>query len=53
LGGRATHASRGATTYALGHVAKEYYAGGRTMDGARLQQVFRALLADAQGLRQR
>jgi hypothetical protein len=23
------------------------------MDGARLQQVFRALLADAQGLRQR
>lgn len=42
-----------ATTYALGHVAKEYYAGGRTMDTARLQQVFRALLADAQGLRQR
>ncbi len=42
-----------ATTYALGHVAKEYYAGGRTMDAARLQQVFRTLLADAQGLRRR
>ena len=42
-----------ATTYALGHVAKEYYAGGRTMDSARLQQVFRTLLDDARGLRER
>jgi uncharacterized protein (DUF697 family)/tellurite resistance protein len=42
-----------ATTWALGHVAVEYYAGGRTMDAARLQRVFRTLLADAQGLRQR
>jgi len=42
-----------ATTYALGRVAKDYYAGGRTMDGARLQQVFRALQGDARELRQR
>jgi len=34
-------------------VAKDYYAGGRTMDGARLQQVFRALQGDARELRQR
>jgi uncharacterized protein (DUF697 family)/tellurite resistance protein len=42
-----------ATTYALGHVAKDYYAGGRSMDAARLQKVFRTLLADAQGMRTR
>ena len=31
-----------ATTYALGQVAKRYYAGGRTIDAAGLQQAFTA-----------
>ena len=36
-----------ATTYALGQVAKRYYAGGRTIDAAGLQQAFQSMLADA------
>jgi uncharacterized protein (DUF697 family)/tellurite resistance protein len=36
-----------ATTYALGQVAKRYYAGGRTIDAAGLQQTFQSMLADA------
>lgn len=36
-----------ATTYALGQVAKRYYAGGRTIDAAGLQQTFAAMLSDA------
>jgi len=36
-----------ATTYALGQVAKRYYAGGRTIDAAGLQQAFVSMLADA------
>jgi uncharacterized protein (DUF697 family)/tellurite resistance protein len=36
-----------ATTYALGQVAKRYYAGGRTIDAAGLQQAFASMLADA------
>lgn len=39
-----------ATTYALGHVAKRYYASGRTMSGAVLKDAFAALLAQAKGL---
>ena len=39
-----------ATTYALGQVAKRYYAGGRTLDGAGLQQAFQSMLGDARQL---
>ncbi len=42
-----------ATTYALGQVAKQYYAGGRTLDGARLKQAFESLLGQGRGLHQR
>ena len=37
-----------ATTYALGQVARRYYAGGRVMSTALLQQTFQQLLAPAQ-----
>jgi len=36
-----------ATTYALGQVAKRYYAGGRTLDAAGLEQAFASMLSDA------
>jgi carbohydrate kinase (thermoresistant glucokinase family) len=36
-----------ATTYALGQVAKRYYAGGRQMNTALLQQTYQSLLAQA------
>ena len=36
-----------ATTYALGQVAKRYYAGGRTMNTAVLQSTFQSLLGPA------
>jgi uncharacterized protein (DUF697 family)/tellurite resistance protein len=36
-----------ATTYALGHVAKRYYAGGRQMSGALLRETFEGLLGPA------
>jgi uncharacterized protein (DUF697 family)/tellurite resistance protein len=39
-----------ATTYALGHVAKRYYAGGRTIDAAGLQQAFASMLGEAKQL---
>jgi uncharacterized protein (DUF697 family)/tellurite resistance protein len=39
-----------ATTYALGHVAKRYYASGRTIDAEQLRSVFQSLLGDAKGL---
>jgi uncharacterized protein (DUF697 family)/uncharacterized tellurite resistance protein B-like protein len=41
-----------ATTYALGQVAKRYYAGGRTMNTALLQETFRSLLGPAKQLQQ-
>ena len=41
-----------ATTYALGHVAKRYYAGGRTMSTALLQETFQSLLTPAKHLQQ-
>lgn len=41
-----------ATTYALGQVAKRYYAGGRTMNTALLQETFRSLLEPAKQLQQ-
>lgn len=41
-----------ATTYALGRVAKRYYAGGRTMSTALLQETFQSLLTPAKQLQQ-
>ncbi len=41
-----------ATTYALGQVAKRYYAGGRTMNTALLQETFQSLLGPAKQLQQ-
>lgn len=44
LGGAATGAAFSfATTYALGHLAKRYYAGGRQMDTAALKDTFAGL----------
>ncbi|MBN8482531.1 MAG: hypothetical protein J0L88_13185, partial [Xanthomonadales bacterium] len=40
-----------ASTYALGHVAKRYYAGGRTLSTQMLREAFNAMLGQAQGLR--
>lgn len=42
-----------ATTYALGHVAKRYYAGGRVMSTAMLQQAYAAMLGEAKALQAR
>jgi uncharacterized protein (DUF697 family)/tellurite resistance protein len=42
-----------ASTYALGHVAKRYYAGGRTIDAAGLQQAFASMLGEAKQLQGR
>ena len=39
-----------ATTYALGQVAKRYYAGGRQMSTALLQQTYQSLLSQAKQL---
>ncbi len=48
IGGAATGmAFSFATTYALGQVAKRYYAGGRTMNTAVLQGTFQSLLGPA------
>ncbi len=41
-----------ATTYALGHVAKRYYAGGRTMNAQMLKEAFAAMLGQAKSLQQ-
>lgn len=42
-----------ATTYALGQVARQYYTGGRTLDTARLKQVFESMLGQGKGMYQR
>ncbi|MDP1685321.1 YcjF family protein [Hydrogenophaga sp.] len=48
IGGAATGmAFSFATTYALGQVAKRYYAGGRVMSTALLQETFQSLLGPA------
>jgi uncharacterized protein (DUF697 family)/tellurite resistance protein len=39
-----------ATTYALGHVAKRYYAGGRRLDAAALKEAFAGMLGEARAL---
>lgn len=41
-----------ATTWAVGHLAKRYYAGGRTLGGLQLQQTFQSLVGQARGLQQ-
>jgi uncharacterized protein (DUF697 family) len=57
LGGLGKHAvSSGmsfAATYALGHVAKRYYAGGRTMSAQVLKDAYASMAGEAQGLQQR
>ncbi len=57
LGGLASQAvSSGfsfATTYALGQVAKRYYAGGRTLTGEALKDAFSSMLGEAKGLQSR
>ncbi|SIQ31090.1 Uncharacterized conserved protein, DUF697 family [Aromatoleum tolulyticum] len=42
-----------ATTYALGHVAKRYYADGRRLDGTALKAAFGQIFDNAKGLQQR
>lgn len=41
-----------ATTYALGQLAKRYYAGGRTLSGLQMQEAFQSLMGQARGLQQ-
>ena len=53
LGGAATGiAFSFASTYALGHLAKRYYGGGRQMSGAMLKEEFQRLLPSARALQQ-
>lgn len=42
-----------AATYALGHVAKRYYAGGRTLSAQVLKDAYAGMVGEAQGLQQR
>jgi uncharacterized protein (DUF697 family)/tellurite resistance protein len=42
-----------ASTYALGHVAKRYYAGGRTLSTQMLREAFDDVLGEAKGLQTR
>jgi uncharacterized protein (DUF697 family)/uncharacterized tellurite resistance protein B-like protein len=42
-----------ASTYALGHVARRYYAGGRTIDAAQLRTAFESMLTDAKQIQGR
>lgn len=41
-----------ATTYAIGHLARRYYAGGRSLSGLQMKQQFESLLGQARGLQQ-
>ena len=49
-GGASGMALSFATTYAIGHVAKRYYAGGRTMSVQVLKDTYAQLLGNARGL---
>jgi uncharacterized protein (DUF697 family)/tellurite resistance protein len=57
IGGLATTATGSAvafgTTYALGQLAKRYYASGRTLTSAQLQEVFSSLLNEGNALQNR
>jgi uncharacterized protein (DUF697 family)/tellurite resistance protein len=51
LGRQATSSAMSfATTWALGQVARRYYAGGRTLDAAALKDAFAGLLVEAKSL---
>ena len=54
LGGLGKHAVSSvmsfASTYALGHVAKRYYAGGRTLSTQMLKDAFSSVVKEGQGL---
>ncbi len=56
LGGVASHATgmafSFASTYALGHLAKRYYAGGRVMSTDLLRQTYQGLLGNGKALQQ-
>ncbi|MBA3976435.1 MAG: GTPase [Candidatus Solibacter sp.] len=53
LGGAATGSAFSfATTYALGHVARQYYSSGRAIDTARLKQLFSSLIDQGKSLQQ-
>jgi len=41
-----------ATTYALGQLARRYYAGGRSLSGMQMKEGFQSLLGQARGLHQ-
>lgn len=40
-----------ASTYALGHVAKRYYAGGRTLSAEMLRDTYASIMKEAEGLK--
>jgi hypothetical protein len=42
-----------ASTYALGHVARHYYAGGRTLNAQMLRDAFNDMLGEAKNLQGR
>jgi len=42
-----------ASTYALGHVAKRYYAGGRTLSAEMLRETYASIVKEAEGLREK
>jgi len=54
LAGRATGSAVAfGTTYALGHLAKRYYAGGRNLSADEIKSTFSSLLAQARGVESR
>jgi len=54
VGGAATGMAMSfATTYALGHLAKRYYAGGRVMNTTLLRETYQSLLAPARDMQTR
>jgi uncharacterized protein (DUF697 family)/tellurite resistance protein len=53
LGEAAGSAVAFASTYAIGHVAKKYYASGRTLTSAQLKDVFSTMLQDGRSMQGR
>jgi uncharacterized protein (DUF697 family) len=54
IGGLVTGAAFSfATTYAIGQVAKRYYAGGRRIDAEALKQTFASMLQEGKALQGR
>ena len=54
LAGQATSSAFSfATTYALGQVARRYYASGRSLDSAQLKEVFSSMLQDGHAMQSR